>query len=145
MSIVWTSLWETELSQQHPHLCLDWKWHVRDLLSLPSGQPAASFSCVSTQTRHSELAGRTFPSRLTLGTCCLLLSTSCLTQLSTARYTSSSDGTLRLSLEMRSSTCRAGWKGQVSVGTVWEERTHSHPHVTGPAEQHWQGQSHCLL
>lgn len=68
----------------------------------------------------------TFPSRLTLGTCCLLLSTSCLTQLSTARYTSSSDGTLRLSLEMRSSTCRERWKRQFPAGAAREEGTRSH-------------------
>lgn len=41
---------------------------------------------------------------LTLGTCCLRVSTSCLTQLRTARYTSSSEGTFRLSLETNSST-----------------------------------------
>lgn len=41
---------------------------------------------------------------LTRGTCCRRLSMSCFTQLSTARYTSSSDGTFRLSLEIRSST-----------------------------------------
>lgn len=41
---------------------------------------------------------------LTHGTCCLRPSISCFTQLNTARYTSSSDGTLRLSLEIRSRT-----------------------------------------
>lgn len=41
---------------------------------------------------------------LTQGTCCLRPSISCFTQLNTARYTSSSDGTLRLSLEIRSRT-----------------------------------------
>lgn len=41
---------------------------------------------------------------LTHGTCCLRPSISCFTQLSTARYTSSSDGTLRLSLEIKSRT-----------------------------------------
>lgn len=44
----------------------------------------------------------TYP--LTHGTCCLRPSISCFTQLSTARYTSSSDGTFRLSLEIRSRT-----------------------------------------
>lgn len=42
--------------------------------------------------------------RLTQGTCCLRPSISCFTQLNTARYTSSSDGTLRLSLEIKSRT-----------------------------------------
>lgn len=41
---------------------------------------------------------------LTQGTCCLRPSISCFTQLNTARYTSSSEGTLRLSLEIRSKT-----------------------------------------
>lgn len=41
---------------------------------------------------------------LTQGTCCLRPSISCFTQLNTARYTSSSDGTLRLSLEIKSRT-----------------------------------------
>lgn len=68
---------------------------------------------------------------LTLGTCCLLLSTSCLTQLSTARYTSSSDGTLRLSLEMRSSTCREGRKRQVSAGAAQEQGIYPHRQASG--------------
>lgn len=61
LSAAWTSLWEDELSQQHPHQCLDWQRYDRDLLSLSSGHPAAFFSHVSIQIRQSELAGRTRP------------------------------------------------------------------------------------
>lgn len=53
----------------------------------------------------------TYP--LTHGTCCLRPSISCFTQLNTARYTSSSDGTFRLSLEIRSRTW-VGW-GKKSI------------------------------
>lgn len=54
--------------------------------------------------RIHQLNHTAAPLNLTQGTCCLRPSMSCLTQLSTARYTSSSDGTFRLSLEIRSNT-----------------------------------------
>lgn len=93
--------------------------------TLPSGHLAASSSPIF-PPRQRLGAGLNPAEPLTLGTCCLLLSTSCLTQLSTARYTSSSDGTLRLSLEMRSSTCREGWKRQIAAGTAWDQGIYSH-------------------
>lgn len=49
----------------------------------------------------------------TQGTCCRRPSMSCFTQLSTARYTSSSEGTLRLSLEIRSRTLARKKRSQI--------------------------------
>lgn len=54
---------------------------------------------------------------LTQGTCCLRPSISCFTQLNTARYTSSSDGTLRLSLEIKSKTW--GQKAKLSGRDIY--------------------------
>lgn len=68
---------------------------------------------------------------LTHGTCCLRPSISCFTQLNTARYTSSSDGTLRLSLEIRSRTWMEKTKlmGRDILYNHLQEQLQIHAHI----------------